>query len=123
DIFTANQSVCDLIPRLKPQYQLVLASNTNRLHFGHYKGLFRDVLGHFDAVGVSFEAGARKPHPDFFAHCQRTAGTEQSSCLFIDDMLVNVEGAKQFGWHAIKYESPEDLASGLPDFGIDCKWP
>ena len=119
DIFTANDPVCTLIPRLKQRYRLVLASNTNRLHFGHYRGLFRDVLSQFDGIGVSFEAGARKPHPDFFAHCQRMTAADPNECLFIDDMATNVEGAEKFGWHGVLYTSPEELVHRLRGHDVD----
>ena len=57
----------------------MLASNTNVLHAGHFKTQFADVLRHFDALGTSYEAGARKPHPDFYAHCVRLAGVPKSA--------------------------------------------
>src|SRR5262245_52486313 len=98
DIFTANDEIIALLHRLVEQgYRLVLASNTNKLHFEFFRAKFARPLHHFHALGVSFEAGARKPQPEFFAHCQRLAGCKKTDALFIDDIQLNVEGARAFG--------------------------
>ena len=60
-IFTPNREVCALIPRFAKRYKLVLASNTNEIHSQHFRRTYRDVLSHFSALGLSHEAGARKP--------------------------------------------------------------
>src|SRR5262245_50723728 len=63
DIFTPNPEVCELIPRLKPRYRVVLASNTVDAHFRRYVADYADVLAHFDHLVASHHAGAKKPHP------------------------------------------------------------
>jgi putative hydrolase of the HAD superfamily len=118
DIFTPNPDVCALIPRLKPRYRLVLASNTNELHAACFRSSFADVLRHFDAIGLSYEVGARKPHPQFFAHCQRLTDALPQTCLFIDDLPENVAGARAFGWHAVQYTSYPNLLRDLRRNGI-----
>src|SRR6266545_2867780 len=98
DIFWRNDEVCDLIPRLKPRYRLVLASNTNDAHYRHYTRRFADVLAHFDRLCPSHQIGSRKPHPEYFAHCQRFADAKPGECLFVDDLSANVEAARRHGW-------------------------
>ncbi len=120
DIFTANDEVIALLPKLVEHgYRLVLASNTNRLHYEFFKAKFAEPLRHFHALGVSFEARARKPHPEFFAHCQGLAGCKSSEALFIDDLQLNVEGARAFGWDAIQYIDYAQLLADLTKRGID----
>jgi putative hydrolase of the HAD superfamily len=119
DIFTANPDVCALIPKLKPKYRLVLASNTNELHAEHFEEKFADTLKHFDALGYSFRAGGRKPHPNFYAHCQTLTEAEPEECLFIDDVTTHVEAAQAFGWKAIHFTTLADLVRDLRRLGID----
>jgi putative hydrolase of the HAD superfamily len=119
DIFRPNPAVCDLVRRLARRYRLVLASNTNELHAAHFRETFADVLRHFAAIGLSYEAGARKPHRRFFEHCQKLAGCPPEECLFIDDLPANVEGARAFGWHAIRYADPAEFRSQLRKLDID----
>jgi len=119
DIFWANPPMADLIPRLKRTgYRLVLASNTNPAHYARYREQFRDVLDHFDAIAVSHEAGARKPHPKFFEHAHRMTGCEKAACLFVDDLAENISAARAFGWNAIHYTRFDDLVPELRKFGV-----
>ena len=65
-IFWHNPEVCELIPKLKPRYRLVLASNTNEAHFYRYTQDFAAVLKNFEHLVASYHTGSRKPHVEFF---------------------------------------------------------
>lgn len=119
DIFTPNTDVVALIPRLAGKYRLVLASNTNVLHADHFRQQMADTLSHFHALGLSYEAGARKPHPSFYAHCQALADGPSAGSLFIDDLGANVEAARAFGWHGVQFKSVETLRHDLHWAGVD----
>jgi putative hydrolase of the HAD superfamily len=119
DIFWRNDEVCDLIPRLRPKYRLLLASNTNAAHYGRFAEQFAGVLAHFDHLCTSFAAGARKPEPAYFAHCQRFAGAEPHECLFLDDLPANVEAAEKFGWKGIAYRADGTLEDKLRAAGVE----
>lgn len=118
DIFWENTPVTALIPRLKKHYRLVLASNTNAAHFEHYRKQFDHVLKHFDRLVVSFEAGARKPHREFFQYCERFAGCAPDECLFIDDLPSNVAAAEAFGWKGIVAGEPDELVLRMRELGV-----
>jgi putative hydrolase of the HAD superfamily len=118
DIFTRNPDVCDLLPALAGRYRLVLASNTNDAHFTKYCQQFAADLRHFAHLGTSHRAGARKPHPDFFAYCQRFADAEPGECAFVDDLPANVEAARRHGWRGVLYRPGDRLADNLAAAGI-----
>jgi putative hydrolase of the HAD superfamily len=119
DIFWPNPPMADLIPRLKAAgYRLVLASNTNAAHYERYREQFHDLLAHFDAIVVSHEAGARKPHPRFFEYAHKLTGCDRNECLFVDDLLANVTAAREFGWNAIHYTRFDDLVPELRTAGV-----
>src|SRR5262245_12327206 len=118
DIFTANPEVCALIPKLKPQCRLVLASNTNELHAEHFEEKFAGTLKHFDALALSYRGGARKPHPGFYTYCQTLTDAKPAECLFIDDIVTHVEAAQAFGWKAIHFTTHSDLLKQLSEHGI-----
>jgi putative hydrolase of the HAD superfamily len=119
DIFWRNHEVCDLIPRLKPRYRVVLASNTVDAHFRRYVADYADVMAHFNHLVASHHAGARKPHPDFFAYAQQFALAEPQECLLIDDLAANVESARRLGWKGIVYAPDGTLADKLRTAGVD----
>jgi FMN phosphatase YigB (HAD superfamily) len=118
-IFWRNFEVCDLVPLLKPNYRIVLASNTTRAHFDAYTQQFADVLALFDHLGTSFDARARKPEPAFFEYIQEHAAAEPEECVFIDDLPTNVEAAERFGWAGIVYQPDGTLADKLRALGVD----
>jgi len=119
DIFWRNDEVCALIPRLKPKYRLLIASNTNEAHFQRYARQFADVLVHFNHLCTSMTARARKPEPAFFAHVQAHANAEPNECLFVDDLPTNVEAAKKFGWRGIAYRADGTLTDKLRAAGVE----
>jgi glucose-1-phosphatase len=118
DIFWENTPVTALIPRLKTNYRLVLASNTNDAHFTHYRTKFERTLRQFDHLIVSHEINARKPHREFYEHCQRVAQCERDECLFVDDLPSNIAAAEAFGWHGIVLTSAEELVARMKLLGI-----
>jgi FMN phosphatase YigB (HAD superfamily) len=118
DIFSPNDELIALLPRLKPRYRLLLGSNTNELHFGHYRRQFAEALQHMDALVASHEVGARKPAAAFFEHCQRLAAAPPEECLFIDDLPANIAGAAALGWNGIVYRGVDDLKRELTRHGV-----
>jgi putative hydrolase of the HAD superfamily len=118
DMFWPNPEVCELIPRLKPAYRLVLVSNTNDLHVRQFRGQFRDVLGHFDALVLSHEVGARKPSPEIYEAAREAARCEPAEGVFIDDLPANVAAAVELGWHGIVYTGGDDLRPRLAALGV-----
>ena len=118
DIFWLNPEVCDLIPKLKPRYRVVLASNTNDAHFTKYTVQFAEVLKHFDHRVASHQVGARKPHDEFFAAAKRHANAEPHECVFVDDLPVNIEAANRAGFNGIVYMADETLELRMRKIGV-----
>lgn len=121
DMFWPNDDVCALVPLLRPDYRLLLLSNTNELHSRQFLPQFRQVLAHFDHVFLSHEIGMRKPDPRIYAHCQRLAGRPANECLFIDDLATNVQAARACGWQGLVYERGMDLRGALAHLGVRCR--
>jgi putative hydrolase of the HAD superfamily len=119
DMFTPNDEVCALVPRLKQRYRLLLLSNTNAFHAGQFRRQFAATLNHFDHLVLSHEVGMRKPDAGIFEYCQRRAGCPTKELLFIDDLLANVAGARACDWQGIVYRRGADLARELAELGVD----
>ncbi len=120
DIFWPNESVAGLIRFLKTRgYPLFLGSNTNVLHATHYRRQFAETLDMFDGFILSYEVGHMKPAREFFEACARAAGRPASSCIFIDDIAENVEGARGAGLAAIHYVDVPALIKELEQAGVE----
>ena len=118
DIFWPNPEICDLIPKLKPRYRILLGSNTNIIHARCFKRQFADVLRQFDALVLSHEIGVRKPKVGFYQHCQTLADGKPEEVLFVDDLAENVQSARTLGWQGIVYQPKDGLLAKLQSAGI-----
>jgi putative hydrolase of the HAD superfamily len=77
-------------------YGVHLGTNQERYRAAH----MREVLGYdalFDVSCYSWELGAAKPDPAFFAEAARRIGAEPPAILFIDDSPPNVAAARDAG--------------------------
>jgi glucose-1-phosphatase len=120
DIFTLNESIARLIPPLKAEgYRLLLGSNTNVLHATHYRRQFATTLDLFDGLVLSHAVGSMKPDREFYLAGVRAAGVPAASCVFIDDIPENVEGAFAAGLTALLYEDTPKLIAGLRGLGVE----
>lgn len=119
DIFWPNPEVCELIPKLKPKYRLVLASNTTDAHYRKYSAEFADVLKHFDAFCPSHHMKAHKPHAAYYAAVQAHVAAEPGECLFVDDLPSNIEAAERHGWKGVVYRTGGSLPGELRRHGVE----
>jgi epoxide hydrolase-like predicted phosphatase len=61
----------------------------------------------FDAVVRSDEVGLRKPDPEIYLITAERLGVPPEACVFVDDMLANVEGARALGMAGILHKHPD----------------
>ncbi len=71
---------------------------------GYERDRFGDV---FDAVVISAEVGMRKPDPEIYLLAAERIGVPPAECVFVDDLLHNVDGARSVGMEAIVHRSAE----------------
>ncbi len=120
DIFWANESLAPLFGFFKSRgYTLVLGSNTNDLHASQFRRQFAETLEHFDRLVLSYEVGHIKPSAAFYLACAEAAGAEPEDCVFIDDLLENVEGARAAGLVGLHYQTTERLLDELEALGVE----
>jgi HAD superfamily hydrolase (TIGR01509 family) len=59
----------------------------------------------FDVVALSSEIGSTKPSSQVYEYTLKKLEVDASECVMVDDLLVNVEGAKAVGMYGIVYTS------------------
>ncbi|MEI1250361.1 HAD family hydrolase [Rhizobium aouanii] len=74
------------------------------------------LKAHFDDIIYSAALGHSKPSPDFFQLATERAGVPPGEIGFIDDMAVNIEAARQFGWNAAQWTAGATLGGALAVF-------
>src|SRR4029078_5551440 len=61
----------------------------------------------FATVVDSGFVGCRKPESRIYELTLERIGHPAATCLFVDDVLVNVEGARKAGLHAVHFQGNE----------------
>jgi len=117
DIFSLNEDVISLLPVLKKNYKLFLLSNTDSIHkkYGWEKYEF---LKYFDKLILSFEVGSVKPEEKIYRAVEEASGFSSQKHIFIDDIQEYVDGAKNIGWDAVRFEGYEKLIKDLKERNI-----
>jgi putative hydrolase of the HAD superfamily len=76
--------------------------------------------GMFDDIVISGEVGLRKPEPEIFQLAAQRLGLEPAECVFVDDMQLNVDGARAVGMTAILHTEYDETRRALETlFGAD----
>ena len=111
--------LCVFFASLAPRCRLALLSNTDPLHLAALETQF-SFLRHFPAGTriYSCRIGASKPAPAIYEAALQALGVQAREALFIDDVAEYVQGARQLGIDAIRFESPSHLREELAKRGL-----
>lgn len=104
----------DLLLELKEEYKLYLLSNTNELHWEYAQNCLFNYKNYtwndfFKKVYLSFQMHLDKPSPEIYQAMMKDAGIKPDESLFIDDIELNCDGARQAGLNAVQYRIEDDL--------------
>lgn len=112
----AIPGMAGLVEALSRHYRLVLLSNVDRDYWGVVRGLHPE-LHRFESLLVSCDLGMAKPDPEIYRHLLRVTGVEASRCLFVDDTGLNVEAARELGFHGHTFRTPSGFREELRQAG------
>lgn len=107
-----NQPLFDLIEELKPDYKIGLLSNIGRNAIDELFSL-DEQAEMFDAIVLSSEIGAIKPSQAAYLAAARMLDESPQSCLMVDDMPSNIEGARAVDMQGVVFYSTKQFASEL----------
>lgn len=92
-------------------YDLYLLSNANSRYDAFAPEI--DSLKFFKGITISAELHLLKPEPEIYDRFCEIHDLIPGECVFIDDMVENVEGAIRCGWHAYCFKDAASLAIDL----------
>jgi len=107
-----------LLEALRGRYRLLLLSNTNAIHFPMIRKNY-PLLRHFDDYVLSYQVGALKPSPRIYQEAVARAACPPGECFFTDDVLANVEAARDQGIDAVQFTSCAQLQEELRARGVE----
>ena len=120
-LFRSDQDRHEFVERLafirqlrEEGYRVFLFSNTNAIHLTTLRSIFNDwqiehsqenhrapLKNYFEKEYYSHLIHTRKPEAQGFLSILHENKLEVGETLFIDDMLINAQGAKEVGLHAL----------------------
>jgi putative hydrolase of the HAD superfamily len=97
--FVFYEDVFEYIPRLAKHYKLGVISDT----WPSLDRVFKNagIRQYFSTFVMSSVLGVLKPHELMYITALKELGVKPEEALFIDDNLVNVEGAKKLGMQGL----------------------
>ncbi|MEJ2544849.1 MAG: HAD family phosphatase [Calditrichaceae bacterium] len=112
DIFEPINGMPELISRLQENYTIGLLSDTDPIHWDYLLYTY-PFLKSIKNPTLSFETGYMKPSPEIYHIAAKNVLQHPNDCLFIDDRLVNVNGAQELGMKAFHFIDLERLINFL----------
>jgi putative hydrolase of the HAD superfamily len=89
----------ELVAETSERVCVAMLSNMNAVHWERAVSAW-PLIKRFDHVFTSFELGLIKPDVEVFHHVVDALGVEADQILFIDDNVINVDGARAAGLQA-----------------------
>ena len=83
---------------------LAILSNELDLFYGAALRERVSILGEFDCIVDATYTGVLKPDARAYALCLEQLDLPASACVFVDDQLRNVEGARRAGMQALRFD-------------------
>ncbi len=108
-----NTAMIELMRELKAEgYRMAMLTNNVR----EWEPLWRSMLPVdeiFETVVDSGFVGCRKPESKIYELTLERIGRPAEACLFVDDVLVNCEGARKAGLHAVHFQDNEQAIAEI----------
>lgn len=109
--------VIEIMKSLREKYRVSLLSN---VEISRYLSVVV-TLHHkrfYDHVFASCYIGMRKPEKRIYLYVVKRLKAKPEECMFIDNMVENVVGARRAGLHSIVFKNAAQLRADLKKNGI-----
>ena len=116
-LFSLNNDMIALLPRLKENYKLVLLSNTNSIH-RNYSWKNNEFIKLFDKLILSYEVRAIKPEAKIYKAVEDFTQAPPNEHFYVDDIEEYVNVARQRGWDAVQFVGYDQFIKELKKRGI-----
>ena len=119
DAMSPNREVLELARAVSQHCRIAVLTNNPKIVSSNIGYLCPEVAGVFgNHVYASAMFSAAKPGVEVFHRCLNTVGVAPHAAFFVDDLLVNVTGARAAGLDAHQFTDPQSLADVLMSRGL-----
>ncbi len=108
-----NPPMIELMRELKARgLRMAMLTNNVKEWEPHWRPML-PVDEIFETVVDSAFVGCRKPEPRIYEITLERLGLTAPDCVFVDDLLPNVEGARELGFTAVHFQDTEQAMTEL----------
>ncbi|MDR2708778.1 MAG: HAD family phosphatase [Elusimicrobiota bacterium] len=108
----------DLVGELKKNgYKIYILSNWESDKFRLFDSKYK-ILDMADGYIISGDIKKVKPFAEIYNALTQKYNLKGEECVFLDDRLENVEGAKNVGWQAILFKDAKSAEVDLQKLGV-----
>ncbi len=115
--FILNKRVWKLVKQCKENYKIGLLTNNSK-EWTYQLDKKHNFYKIFDVVVVSAEEGIRKPGSKIYKLMTERLKVKPSECVFIDDLIENVKGARKLGIKSFQFKSSFQCEKELRKLGV-----
>lgn len=90
-------------------FKVGILTNMPKEFAARFRKAFPEFIAVADAMVISGDEGMFKPQRRIFELLQRRIDLPAEELCFIDDVESNCDGARRAGWHAVQFESNEQI--------------
>ena len=107
----------DLLKKVGLNFRIFLLSNTNSIHLQAFNDIVRATIGdqlfgnYFEKDYYSHLLGMRKPDREIFKYVLHQNELKAEETLFLDDSVLNLQGAATLGIQTFHIQHPDQLFS------------
>lgn len=108
----------ELVQQLRSnEYKVYILSNYSKTGFEMQKDKF-EFMKFIDGGIVSYKIKKVKPEPEIYQALLEKYQFNPSEAVFLDDLQVNVDAAREQGLNAIRFESYDQAIAELRELGV-----
>ena len=90
-----------------------LLTNNVREWEPRWRPMLPEIDEIFEVVVDSAFVGMRKPEPEIYLLTAERLGVEPQECVFVDDIAINCDAARELGMAAVVFETTEQAQEGI----------
>jgi FMN phosphatase YigB (HAD superfamily) len=112
DDFFIDQELLDQVRQYHKRFKSAMLSNFSEALRSLLETRW-NVEGAFDEIIISWEVKMIKPQPQIYDYTLKKLHVAKEEAVLIDDRIVNIRGALDFGMHAIHYKNRSQAIADL----------
>ena len=109
----------ELLDKLHNKGFAIYSITDNVREIIHFERQRYPLFDKFLRMVISADIGALKPDEEIYRYLLKTYHLKAEECVFIDDLLINIEGAKKVGMHGIQFVTAEFCKDELNKLGVE----